>query len=243
MGSHEEIIHQIKVFGIELYKRTRLEEHEIQVIAQQNIAKYSGLLVASAHLPFSPINPNWEMKAHSTISNTEYKNYRLALKNEYSGEDILPQSIINAIKYAERNKGKKADLETVIRYLLDGYLDRNKKHNLPEKAFLEALFRRYARRHRWVTVEIHEYILYPSKIELNIRDKKQKELKKSYQILFDILETIKQESRPFSLYTNMFYRIIYSEFERREPNTSGQVVKCKFVEREASAIIFYVINY
>lgn len=243
----EHIIQQTKFLGINLYKRTRIEEHEIQVIAQQNITKYSGLLVASAHLPFSPINPNWEMKAHSTLelalldliindfvelivftdnksylsdlSMNEYKNYRLAIKNEYLGEDILPQSIIDAIKYAERNKGKRADLEAVIRYLLDGYLDRNKKHNNPEKAFITALFRRYDHKYSWVTLEVHDYILYPSKIELDITAQKQKELNKSHQILLDILNAIKKESRPFSLYTNIFYRVIYSEFERREPNS------------------------
>jgi len=44
MDSHEKIIRQIKFLGIEFYKRTRTEEHEIQINAQQNITEYPGLL-------------------------------------------------------------------------------------------------------------------------------------------------------------------------------------------------------
>ncbi len=43
-NNKEHIIQQTTFLGINLYKRTRLEEHEIQINAQQNIAEYPGLL-------------------------------------------------------------------------------------------------------------------------------------------------------------------------------------------------------
>ena len=242
----EQIIGQIKFLGIEFYKRTRLEEHEIQITARQNITKYPGLLVTSTSIPFPAINPSWDMIAHQSIELTlldliindfvelivftdtkhylddlitnEYKNYRLVIKNEYWGKDILSQSIINAIKYVERDKGKKADLKVFIKYLLDGYLDKNKTYVRPQKTFITALYRRYDRKHSWLTVVIEEYILYPSKVKLTITQQKQAQLKKAHKTLFDIVGVIKRESRIFSLYSDEFYKIIQSEFERREPN-------------------------
>jgi len=43
-NNKEQIIHQTKFLGVEFYKRTRVEEHEIQINAQQNITEYPGLL-------------------------------------------------------------------------------------------------------------------------------------------------------------------------------------------------------
>jgi len=247
MPTHEEIIRQVKFLGIELYKRTRIEEHEIQVNAQQNIARYPGLLVASASIPFSSPSPSWVMMAHRSIELTllsliindfielviftdtksylddlfahQYKNYRLAVKNQYSGDDILSQSIFNSVKHVEEKRNKKADVKTVVRYLLDVYLDENGTHKRPQKAFVAILLKRYDRKHQWLTIKIRKNVLFPSKIELNITDQKQKELYEAYQTLYDILGIIKQQSHVFSLYTNEFYKIIHSEFARREPSS------------------------
>ncbi len=43
-NSGEHIIQQTKFLGIEFYKRTCLEEHEVQINARQNITEYPGLL-------------------------------------------------------------------------------------------------------------------------------------------------------------------------------------------------------
>lgn len=242
-GKH--IIHQVKFLGIGFYKRIRLEEHEIQINAQQNIIELPGLMVAANYFSFSSSKPNWETMAYQTIEltllnliinnsveliiftdtkhylyglfNAEYKNYRLVLKDKYLEQDILSQAIINAIKNAERDKGKKTDIKTVIQYLLDGYLDRDKTYKEPQKSFMAKLFRPYNYRHLWLTVEVPEGVTFQNQIKLYITQQKQAELWNSYQILSNISTLIKRESRVFRLYTNEFHKIIHSEFERRKP--------------------------
>lgn len=73
-NNKEQVIHQTKLFGIEFYKRTHLEEHEIQVIARQNITQYPGLLILGKdkylRSPLSKPNPIWSMLAYSIIELT-----------------------------------------------------------------------------------------------------------------------------------------------------------------------------
>jgi len=55
-NNKERIINQTKFLGIEFYKRIRLEEHEIQINAQENITEYPGLLAIGNEPDFRPDN-------------------------------------------------------------------------------------------------------------------------------------------------------------------------------------------
>jgi len=245
-NNREQIIHQTKFLGIEFYKRTRIEEHEVQVTARQNITEYPGLLAISERLPLSAPNPSWAMMAHRSIELTilnliindfvelviftdtkhylddlfkqEYKNYRLAIKNEYSGEDVLSRSIFNSIKFVEKDRHKKANIKGVIRHLLDIYLDEFVVYEHPQKVFIIELLLRYSQKYSWLALKSGEKVLSKSQIELDIISPKKEELKTAHQILFDILVAIKSQSHVFALHTKEFYKIIHAEFKRREPS-------------------------
>jgi len=247
-NNREQIIHQTKLFGIEVYKRSRIEELEIQVTARQNIAEYPGLLVASHHLPFSSSNPSWEMMAHRSIELTllnliinelaelaiftdtehylnnlirrEYKNYRLVIKNKYLGEDILSLSILNAIKSAEQNKSKKANLKIVIRHLLNEYFGEYKAYKRPQKEFIIKLFQEYSQKYPWMTLKVQERRFFQNQLELDMTQKKQEELKNAHQVLSDTSLILKRQSRVLFLYTNEFHRAIHLEFRRRFKGTN-----------------------
>jgi len=229
-NSREQVIHQIKVFGIEVYKRTRLEEHTVQVTAQQNITEYPGLLAVGkdffVHSPLSSPGPNWVALAHRTIELTlldliinefielivfmdtkfylydlfrnEYQNYRLTTQHRYEGNDNLSASIIKSIQHINQHKRQKADLKAVIEHLLDEYLGANHAHSQPQKAFILELIQRYNWDYSWITLKVDPRVFFQS---------------------HDISVTLKRGSKTFHLYTNEFYRIIQSEFQRRKPSS------------------------
>ncbi len=247
----EHIIEQIKFLGIEFYKRTRLEEHTIQISAQQNITTHPGLLVVGkdffTHSPLSSPGPNWVALAYRTIELTlldliinefidlivftdtkfylydlfrnEYQNYRLITQHRYQGNDNLSASIIKSIQLTNQRKQQQADLKTVIRHLLDEYLGENHAHSQPHKAFIIELIQRYNWDYSWITLKIHPRVFFQSQSELAMPTEKREELKKAYTTLSDITVTLNRGNKAFHLYTNEFYRVIKSEFERRKPHS------------------------
>lgn len=247
-NNKEQIIDQIKFLGIEFYKRTRIEEHEIQINAQQNITEYPGLLVLGkdSYLgsSLSASNPTWSMLAYQTIELTildliindfieltvftskkcylansfkyKYKNYYLAIKNEYRGEDNLSKYLIKFIEYTTQDNHKKSNLRIIIRHLLYEYLGREKQpHKQAQKAFITALLHRYNQDCAWLKLNTHFGVL-KKKHELDMPVQKRDELKNSYNRLSHISIVLRRESQAFYKYSNVLYTIINSEFQRRK---------------------------
>lgn len=146
-----------------------------------------------------------------------YKNYRLAIKDRYSGEDNLAACIIKSIQYTESCMDSKADLEAVIMCLLDEYLGVT-THEFPPKVFVTELLAQYSHKHSWITLTIYQNTTnYP---KLNITLEKQHEFKHAYAVVSDISETLRYESDTFYLYSEQLYTILESEFWRRNLNNS-----------------------
>jgi len=244
-GKH--IIHQTNFLGIEFYKRTRLEEHEIQINAQQNITEHPGMVVAGKepliNSSFTELGSNWANIARQTIELTlleliindfielvffqdaktylydtfifDYKNYRLAIKNRYSGKDYLSKSILQSVKAVERGLKEKAVLEDVIGNLIEQYLYRNQPYKQPQRSFIFELISKYTHGNSWMTSEIRT-VFFRERIELKIIQKKQEEFKNAYKTLTQIREILREESPAFRRYTYKLNKIIDAQFAKRK---------------------------
>ena len=68
-------IHEVNFLGFKLYERIRLEEHQIEIVAQKNISEYTGLLTLSKEpeIKYSSLSASyvdWKIIAHQTIELT-----------------------------------------------------------------------------------------------------------------------------------------------------------------------------
>jgi|GEM_PF-2244354 len=239
--SEKQLIDKVTPLGFPFYKRIRLEEQEVRITAPQNITEFPGLQAIVQTSFEQTSGMDWGIIANETIELTlldliindfvelitftdnefflgkllkrEYRNCHFAIKNEYSGQDILSVSLIKSIKYIEQHVGQKADLQTVIAHLLDEYLGTDIKHEYPHKVFVLQLLKQYSQHHIWITFDI-----YPNNSNtqrLTIIPQWKNELKRAYEILSDISWTLRNESEIFHLYNNELYDIITSEFWRR----------------------------
>lgn len=241
--SEQQLIDEVTPFGFPFYRRIRLEEQEVQITAHQNITEYPGLQ-AITQTSFEQISGvDWVIIANESIILTlldliindfvelitftdkefflgklikqEYRNCRFAIKNEYSGQDILSISIIKSIKYAEQQIPQKADLRAVIAHLLNEYLGIDIKHKQPHQVFIRQLLKEYSQHHTWITLDVYPTISNHPK--LTIIPQWQDEFKRAYEILSDISWTLRNESEIFHLYINELYDIMESEFWQRLP--------------------------
>ncbi len=247
MPIHKQIIHQTKFLGIDFYKRTRIEEHEVQINAQQNITEHPGMVIAGkvpiTNSSFTELGSDWAKIAHHTIELTlldliindfielvlfkdtksyldnliknEYKNYRLAIKNKYSGKDWLSKSIFQSVKSIERSMEEKAHLRAVIESLLDKYLGGSDTFQFPQKSFVFELIKRYTPNNSWMISEVRT-VFFRKRLKLEIIPQKREEFKNAYKILAQIRKTLQQESPEFRRYTSELNEIIEAEFAKRK---------------------------
>jgi len=246
MPIHEYIIQQTKFLGINLYKRTRLEEYEILVSGPQRITEYPGLMGCALHHPFSSDNVGFNTRRIieltllsliiddvielviftdkkyylGNIFRNEYKDYRLAVKSEYFGKDFLEQSIFNAVKFVEQNGGKKANLKAVLRHLIGQYIGRFYKPHSAQGAFMIALLGKYSK-YSWLKLRVYKGVTDREEFELRIDEKQREELKNAYQTLSNIAGTLKDNNKAFFVYSFKFHKIIYDEFMRHSNNGSS----------------------
>lgn len=72
--SNKQLIEETTLWGIDFYKRTRVEEHEIQINAQQNITEFPGMVVAGkeplTNSSFTAPGSDWTKIAKQTIELT-----------------------------------------------------------------------------------------------------------------------------------------------------------------------------
>ncbi len=240
MPIHENIIQQTKFLGINLYKRIRLEEYEIQVSGPQRITEYPGLVSCTLHHPFSSEKIGFNTRRSieltllsliiddvielviftdtkyylGTVFEYEHKDYRLAVKREYMGKDFLAQSIFDAVKFVEKSAGKKANLKAVVRHLITQYLARVFRPHSAQGAFMISLLRKY-NKYSWLKLRVYKGATNREEFELRIDKKQREELRNAYQILSDIAGTLKNNNKAFFVYSFKFHKIIYDEFMRR----------------------------
>lgn len=77
-NTNKQIIHELSLGSFKLYERTRLEEYEIEISAQQNITEYPGLLAISKAPEiksglFSADDIDWDILVFKTIELTLFQ--------------------------------------------------------------------------------------------------------------------------------------------------------------------------